>query len=137
MSNKIRHSGIIDYISGDCVKVRILQTSACSQCKIAGHCSSTESKEKIVDVYNVTGRAGMKVGDKVVVTASARVAVSALLIGFGLPFAVMVAIMFIVYGLTSNEPLSALCSLGSLLPCYGTIFLFRERLRTNMAFEIE
>ena len=64
MNNKIRHEGIIDSIERECVHVRILQTSACAACKVAGYCNAAEAKEKIVDVYH-TDVSGLKVGDAV------------------------------------------------------------------------
>ena len=66
----IRHSGIVDSVSGDCIKVRILQTSACASCKVAGYCNASESKEKIVDVFGDASCGQLRVGDRVVVTAS-------------------------------------------------------------------
>ena len=72
--SQISHSGIIESVAGDCVKVRILQTSACAACKVAAHCSASESKEKIVDVFNVRNTASLKVGDPVMVSASRDVA---------------------------------------------------------------
>ncbi len=137
MSNKIKHSGVIESISDRSVRVRILQTSACAQCKISGHCNSSESKEKLVDVYNISDTSRLKVGDSVMVTASARVAASALLIGFGLPFIVLVAVVLAVYVMTADEALSGLCGLGALIPYYILVWLFREKLRVRMAFEIE
>lgn len=137
MSNRIKHSGIIDAIDESYVRVRILQTSACAQCKIAGHCNSSESKEKIVDVYGVPDVARLNVGDEVTVTASARVAASALLVGFGIPFIVLVTVIFVVFGLTRDEPLAALCGLVALILYYGAAWFFRESLRAKMAFEIE
>ncbi len=68
MNNKdsrIRHSGVVDAIDGECVRVRILQTSACAACKIAGHCNASESKEKIIEVFRVADSARFKVGDKI------------------------------------------------------------------------
>lgn len=137
MNSKIKHSGIVEDITGEHVKVRILQTSACAQCKIAGHCNSSESKEKIVDVYNVADVSRLCVGDNIVVTASRHMAVMALFVGFGLPFIVLVAIIFIIYGATGNEPLAALCGLGGLVPYYIGVWLFRGKLKTSIAFEIE
>ena len=74
MSAKISHSGIVASINKGCVQVRILQTSACAACKVAGHCNASESKEKIVDVLNVNDISTLKVGDHVIVTASHDVA---------------------------------------------------------------
>lgn len=137
MNNRIKHSGIVDAIEGDCVRVRILQTSACAQCKIASHCNSSECKEKIVDIYNVPDTAGFNIGDKVTVTASVSVVASALLLGFGIPFIILVTVVFLVFGYTNDEPLAALSGVLALLPYYVGVWLFRENLRTKIAFEIE
>ena len=87
MSNKIKHSGIIDSIADGGVRVRILQASACAACKVAGHCSASEAKEKLVDV-SCDNAAAYQTGQSVVVTASREVANQALLLGFGVPFLV-------------------------------------------------
>ena len=50
MNTKISHSGVIEEIQGDGVKVRIVQTSACAACKVAGYCNAADKKEKIIDV---------------------------------------------------------------------------------------
>lgn len=137
MSNRIKHSGIIEAIDGEYVRVRILQTSACAQCKIAGHCNSSESKEKMIDVYNVSDTSRLKVGDEIIVTASTRMAVSALIIGFGLSLIVLIAVIIIVRFMTSDEIMAALCGLATLVPYYILVWLVREKLRVRMAFEIE
>ena len=55
MENRIRHEGIIEAVDGATARVRILQVSACAGCKIASHCHTSDSKEKIVDV-DIAGR---------------------------------------------------------------------------------
>ena len=137
MSAKISHSGIIESISEGCVKVRILQTSACAACKVAGHCHASESKEKIVDVLNVGDASHLKVGDGVVVSASRDVANRALLLGFGVPFLILVSVLFIMLQLVSDEGLAALAALLALLPYYGLLYLMRDRIQQKMAFSIE
>ena len=77
MSNKISHSGIIKSIEDNCIKVQIVQTSACAACKVASHCNAAESKVKIVDVF--TNAIGYQVGQEVTVWASKDVANRALL----------------------------------------------------------
>ena len=44
----IRDRGIVENISGSHLQVRIVQTSACASCSIKGHCSSSDTKEKII-----------------------------------------------------------------------------------------
>ena len=136
MSNKIKHSGVVENIMGDSVQVRIVQTSACAACKVAGYCNASESKEKLVDVYHADTR-NLRVGDVVTVTASTQVAAQALLLGFGLPFVVLVAVLIVVLLITGNEGAAALSGLGALVPYYAVLFLFRNRIRDKLSFSIE
>ena len=135
MSTKISHSGIIESIDEGCVHVRIVQTSACAACKVAGYCNAAESKEKIVDVFRPAN--GLKVGDAVTVTASTSVATQALLLGFAVPFVVLVAVLLVVLWLTGNEATAGLSALASLLPYYGVLYLTRDKIRDRFAFAIE
>jgi sigma-E factor negative regulatory protein RseC len=133
---KISHSGIIESIAEGCVKVRILQTSACAACKIAGHCNASESKEKIVEVFtDHTG--GYSLGQEVVVCASRDVANKALLLGFGVPFLVLVGVLVLVLRVTGNEGVAALSGLLALVPYYFVLYLFRSRIREQLSFYIE
>ena len=136
MNNKIRHEGIIDNIDGDCVHVRILQTSACASCKVAGHCNAAESKVKMVDVYH-TDTTNLQPGDVVVVSASGDVAARALLWAFGLPFLLMVSVLLIVLWKTKDEGVAALSGLLALVPYYGLLFLLRHSIQAKIAFTLE
>ncbi len=136
MADKISHSGIVESVESESVKVRILQTSACASCKVAGYCNASESKEKVVDVRGM-GRSSVRVGDKVTVTASRSVAARALLLAFGIPFAILVAVLFATVIITSSETMGALVAMGALLPYYAVLYLLRDRLRNNITFHIE
>ncbi len=136
MSNKISHSGVIDSIDGRCVHVRIVQTSACAACKVAGYCNASESKEKIIDVF-CDNASAYKLGQAVTVTTSGTVAVRALLWGFGLPFIVMVGVLIITLLLTGNEGLAAFSGLAALIPYYIILWFFRNNMRKQLAFAIE
>ena len=135
MSTKISHSGIIESIDEGCIHVRIVQTSACAACKVAGYCNAAESKEKIVDVYKPAG--SLKVGDAVTVTASSQIATQALLYGFAYPFVLLVVVLGAALWLTGNEATAGLCALASLLPYYGVLYLLRNKHRESFAFDIE
>ena len=135
MSTKISHSGVIERIEKDKVQVRIVQTSACAACKVAGYCHAAESKEKLVDVYRNPG--GLRVGDAVTVTASTQIATQALLLGFAVPFILLVLVLVVVLLLTGNEAAAGLSALASQIPYYGVLYLLRNYLRNKFAFEIE
>ena len=136
MSQKISHSGVVERIEGDCIKVRIVQTSACVACKVASHCNAAESKVKIVDVFGCD-TTNYSTGQEVTVWASRDVANRALLLGFGVPFLLLVCVLLIALRLTANEGLAALWALGSLVPYYFALWLLRNRIQRGISFQIE
>lgn len=139
MSDKISHEGIIDRIdlATGLVVVGIVQTTACAACKIAGHCNASESKVKTVDVRCGKDAARFSAGQPVTVWASRHVAGRALLLGFGLPFVVLVGVLVAVLSLSGSEALAALLGLGALVPYYGALWLWRERIASRISFHIE
>lgn len=137
MSTKINHVGIVDSISDGCVKVRILQTSACAACKVASHCNASESKEKIVDVMDVKDVSGLKIGDSVVVSASSGVVGHALLLAFGVPFLILMSVLVIALQVLPDEGLAALTAIGALAPYYALLWLMRDSIRQKLSFELE
>ena len=136
MSNKISHSGVVDSIADGVVKVRILQTSACAACKVAGMCHASESKEKMIDVRCDDASAYAK-GQSVVVTASPQIAARATLLGFGIPLLILVMVLITVLGVTGNEGAAALSALVALAPYYIVLWLLRERMGRSVSFQIE
>ena len=65
-NNTIKHLGIVENIQGSHLSVRIVQTSACAACSVKGHCSSADSKDKIIDIID-TAAASYQVGENVMV----------------------------------------------------------------------
>lgn len=146
MSNNISHPGVVDSIEGDCVKVRIVQTSACAACKVASHCRSalplgssmnaSESKEKMVDVF-CCDAAKYRTGQEVTVWASREVANRALLLGFGIPLLLLIGGLLVVLRWTGDEGMAALASLGALAFYYIVLWLLRDSIRQQVSFRIE
>lgn len=134
--NKIKHAGVVDGIEEGCVRVRILQSSACSGCKVAAHCNASETKEKIIEVIDVDATS-YHVGDSVMVTTDASVGFRASLYGYLLPLVVMVATLVIVMAVSHSEGAAALASLGVLVPYYIVLYLFRNKLKSKLRFEIQ
>ena len=136
MNQKISHSGVVERVEDGCVHVRIVQTSACAACKVAGYCNAAESKEKVIDVFTAFF-AEYSVGQQVIVSTSGQVAAKALLWAFGVPFVLLMTVLVLVLLLTSNEGWAALSALVALLPYYLILWLLRDKMREQLAFKIE
>ena len=136
MSNEIKHSGVVESVADGVVRVRILQTSACAACKVAGHCHASEAKEKLVDV-NCGNAADYSAGQTVTVCASAEVARRALLLGFGLPLLILLGVLVLLMQLGYDEATAALASVAMLAPYYLLLWLLRRRIGQRLSFYIE
>lgn len=136
MSQKIVHQGIVDSLSDEGVRVRIVQSAACGSCKVASQCHISEQKTKLVDVRMAQSADGLKVGDAVRVAATTQMGMKAVVLAFVLPFLLMVGVVFVVSLFTRDEPLMALCGLVSLIPYYIIIYACRKKISEKIAFEI-
>ena len=135
--NIIRHKGIVEDITEHHVKVRIIQTSACAACSVKGHCNASESKEKIIDVYDILANSYL-IGEEVQLCGTTSMGMQAVLLAFGVPFVVVMTVLFFAMEATNgNELFAALASLLGLIPYYLILYMFREKLKTKFSFIIE
>lgn len=136
MTNQIKHRGIVEKIDGSHIQVRIVQTSACSSCSIKSHCNASESKDKIIDVYNIN-ESNYYVGQEVNLIGTTSMGMHAVMIAFCIPFIVMILSLFIAMYITHDEFKSALVALLSLIPIYVVIYLFRNKMIKKFSFSLE
>ena len=137
MVTNIKHLGIVENINGSRLKVKIVQSSACSACSVKGHCSASETKEKIIDVYN-KNNVPCQVGERVMIVGTTSMGMKAVLLAFVLPFIVLLLALIISLKLTGgDEAVSALVSLGTLVPYYLIVYICRNRLSRSFMFILE
>ena len=135
MANTIKHQGIVENINGSHLQVRIIQTSACASCSVKGHCTSADTKEKLVDVADANA-ASYQPGDRVWVVGELSMGVMAVLLAFVFPFLVLIFSLFAFMAMWHDELVSALCSLGLLIPYYYILWLNKSRLGKKFSFSM-
>ena len=135
-NNTIKHLGIVENIQGSHLSVRIVQTSACAACSAKGHCSSADSKDKIIDVID-TAASSYRVGEKVMVIGETSMGMMAVVLAFIIPFILLIFSLFLFMALMENELYSALLSLAILLPYYFILWLNKTRLKQKFSFTIK
>ena len=135
-NNTIKHLGIVENIQGSHLSVRIVQTSACAACSVKGHCSSVDSKDKIIDVID-TAASSYRVGEKVMVIGETSMGMMAVVLAFIIPFILLIFSLFLFMALMENELYSALLSLAILIPYYFILWLNKTRLKQKFSFTIK
>ena len=137
MDGKINHRGIIEYINGKHIKVRIVQSSACASCEAKAICSSSESKEKVVDIY-VNSSENYAIGEQVNVCASETMGRNAVILAFVIPLIVMIiCITLSIRYLMINELISIAISLMFLALYYWILSMSKNRISKEFSFWIE
>ena len=134
-NNTIKHLGIVESIQGSHLSVRIVQTSACAACSAKGHCSSADSKDKIIDIMDTA--ASWQVGDKVMVVGEMSMGMMAVVLAFVLPFVLLIFSLFLLMAWIENELYAALLSLAVLIPYYFVLWLNKTRLKQQFSFTIK
>ncbi len=133
--DEIRHSGIVSGIHPDRLTVTIVQQTACAACHAKGFCAASDMKAKEIDLP-LPGRE-YSVGQPVTVVLREETGLKALLLGYLLPFLLLLVTLFVADTLTGNEMVAGIAALAILVPYYLGLFLFRGRLKRAIRFELE
>ncbi|MCQ2195995.1 MAG: SoxR reducing system RseC family protein [Bacteroidaceae bacterium] len=136
MVETIRHQGKIEGIADGIVKVRILQSSACSGCSAAKLCQSSETKEKFVDV-RVADVSSYQVGDNVVLCGSLTQGLKATWWAYALPLLLVISSVVVAFNLTQSDGIAAAVALLVLVAYYGGMYAMRSKFEKRFSFTIE
>lgn len=137
MATTIKHQGIVESINGSHLQVRIVQTSACATCSIKGHCTSADTKEKLIDIHT-TDASTYKIGEQVWVLGTLTMGMQAVLLAFVLPLIILVAALFILMNVLEDE-LTAIAGSVVCLSLYYMVLrlLFKSVWKGKFVFMIE
>ena len=136
--DKIEHQGVVESVEGDHVRVNILQVAACSGCKARSLCSSSESKEKIIDVYEQNAAQKYRIGEQVKVCGTLSMGKQAVRMAFSVPLLFTVVWMFAaLVWLKLSELMSVGILVVILVVYFYIIYLNKDKMAKHFAFWIE
>jgi sigma-E factor negative regulatory protein RseC len=138
MRETIEHQGVIESVEGRHVRVNILQVAACSGCKARSLCASSESKEKIIDVYEDDAVMKYKIGEDVTVCGALSMGKQAVRLAFGVPVLLIVVWMLVAMVWLKLGELVSVGILALILALYFYIlYMSRDRMAKKFAFWIK
>jgi sigma-E factor negative regulatory protein RseC len=132
----VYHDGHVVETNENQVRVKIISKSACADCHAKGICTAADMEEKFIDAIAQPGER-FRAGDTVTLVMEERLGWIAIFYSFVLPFIVMVTVLFVMSGLGRGETEAALFGLGSLLPYYLLLYVFREKIEKDFSFKAE
>mgnify|MGYP003289161257 FL=1 len=135
MEHRISHEGIITSIDDNNVEVKILSKSACASCNIKGACNMSEMKEKVIVIPRPKDK-DLSMGQEVTVSMGLGQANKAVIFAYVIPTIILFSMMFILNHFKIEEGVNALISIGSLIPYYLILFLFKDKIKRKFEYEI-
>lgn len=131
----VYHEGIVDHLENRKLFVRILAKSACGSCHAKSICSSLDMQEKIIEVKSMD-ESGFKPGDPVILEMTESMGIKATLLGYLVPFALLLATL-ITGSIFLSELASGLLAIAILLPYFLLLRLFRKKINQTFHFRIK
>jgi positive regulator of sigma E activity len=126
--------GIIESVKDNRITVRIDRGSACGHCSAQGLCNLAESTERIIEVNNSAEI--YSVGEWVQVTMSRSMGNKAILLGYFIPFILLISTLLVLSAFGLPDWIAGLVSILILVPYFIIIYIFRERLKRSFSFSI-
>ena len=137
MKEIIENQGLIESIEGGHVRVNIVQLAACSGCKARSMCTSSEIKEKIIDVYETGAENKYKVGESVNVCGTLSMGRLAVVLAFGIPLVIIAVWMIVAIAYLKFGELFSVGILAVILAAYFyVLYLNKDRMAKNFSFWI-
>ena len=135
MEHRVSHEGIVTEIDNNNIQIKILSKSACASCNIKTACNMSEMQEKIITIAAPKNKE-LSIGQEVKVSIALGQANKAVIFAYVIPSIILISMIFILNGFKIDEGINALISIGSLIPYYLILFLFKDKIKRNFEYEI-
>lgn len=136
LENEISHPGVVEKIDKEVVTVKILSASACASCSVKGICNMAEMQEKIIEVRRVKSDA-VSEGDHVNLIMTRSMGTKAVVLGYIIPFFIVIVALIILTLITDNEAMAGIASLLLVVPYYLLLYRYRDNLKKTFDFSIQ
>lgn len=134
-SEKVCKEGIVRKVQDDRLWVEVVVSSACGGCAAKSLCNISEKKNELVEAVNVTGEE-FSIGETVQIQMMQKLANKAVVLGYLLPFVILVAGLFVCYALTQIEWVSVLVAFGLTAIYYLILKMFDKRLAREFVLHV-
>lgn len=137
MKEYIEHSGIIESIAGSRIRVQIVQTAACAGCKAKSMCTSSEAKDKYIEV-NDSFPDRWSVGETVNVRGTLSMGKTAVRLAFGVPVLIIVSLLLLCkVAFRLSDAWSVLVSFIGVGIYFFIMYMLRDRMSKRFVMWIE
>ncbi len=127
--------GIVRKIESDHLMVEITVSSACGECRAKSICIPSEQKQELIEAQNPYGL-DFVVGEVVTLNLQSSSGRKAVVLGYLLPFVVLLASFLITFLFTDKEWIPVLVSLGCTFLYFVVLYRFKKRMDEQFTFYV-
>ena len=135
MARLIEHSGVVDRVEGDTVRVKITSRSACGTCSARQACGLAEAQEKIV-VVRTRCATEFTAGDEVMVGVRSNAGARAVLLAYVGALVALLLVLAATKLLGGSDGQAVVAALGGVSLYYAVLWCFRSRIEHTIQFTI-
>ena len=132
-NSEILHEGVVTNVEGNSVSIKLTPGTSCAGCRAEGSCSVYGNEVKMV---HLDGNFPVHKGEKVIVSVSESQGFKALFLGYIVPLIIIVFSIVLCISLSVGELVSGLVAIGSLIPYYLALFVFRKMISKKFSLRL-
>ncbi len=133
--NTIEHDGVVTQVADTFIIVTIQSQTACAGCHAKGACGMSEMALKSITAEKPN--TNVKVGDKVIVSASTGNAMLSVLLAYIVPSALIIVILTLLVLAGFSEVMAATLSLLTMAIYFITLYLLRDKFAQKIKFKVK
>ena len=133
--NTIEHDGIVTQVAVTFIIVTIQSQTACAVCHAKGACGMSEMALKSITTEKPNE--DVKIGDKVIVSASTQNAMLSVLLAYIVPSILIIAVLALLILAGTSEVLAATLSLTTTTVYFIVLYLLRNKFAKKIKFKVK
>ena len=133
--NTIEHDGIVTQVAETFIIVTIQSQTACAGCHAKGACDMSEMALKSITAEKPNE--DVKIGDKVIVSASTQNAMLSVLLAYIVPSILIIAVLALLILAGTSEVLAATLSLTTTTVYFIVLYLLRNKFAKKIKFKVK
>jgi len=123
----VEQKGTVEQITSQNIWVKVHREASCGHCNAKGVCFLGEDTERELEISHFTP--GLKIGDTVEVIISRTMGNKAVVLGYLVPFLILISTLISLKMFGASDWLSGIVSLAAMAPYFIVLYLFRNRLK--------
>lgn len=133
--NTIEHDGIVTQVAETFIIVTIQSQTACAGCHAKEACGISEMALKSITAEKPNEY--VKIGDKVIVSASTQNAMLSVLLAYIVPSILIIAVLTLLILAGTSEVLAATLSLTTTTVYFIVLYLLRNKFAKKIKFKVK